>query len=150
LFGILKDMQTNAQLLLAGYDAWNCDDCDAWLALLDPEIEIHTSGVFPDLSPEYRGHRRARKFWHQLRAPWETFSIEVERMEEEGDYAAAAIRFRARGIDSGVEVDMRFGNAVRVRDGLAVELVNRRTFEEVRAAMREKQSTPRGAAQPTT
>jgi ketosteroid isomerase-like protein len=82
--------------------------------------------------------------------PWETFSIEVERMEEEGDYVAAGIRFRGRGIDSGAEVDMRFGSGIRVRDGLAVELVNRRTFEEVRATMREKQSTPRGAAQPTT
>lgn len=142
-------MQTNSQLLLAGYEAWNCDDCDAWLALLDPEIQIHTSGVFPDLSAEYRGHRRARKFWRQLREPWETFSIEVERIEEEGDCAAAAIRFRARGVDSGVEVDMRFGSAIRVRDGLAIELVNRRTFDEVRAAMREAQPTPRGAPQPT-
>ena len=142
-------MQTNSQLLLAGYEAWNCDDCDAWLALLDPEIQIHTSGVFPDLSAEYRGHRRARKFWRQLREPWETFSIEVERIEEEGDCAAAAIRFRARGVDSGVEVDMRFGSAIRVRDGLAIELVNRRTFDEVRAAMRDAQPTPRGAAQPT-
>jgi ketosteroid isomerase-like protein len=142
-------MQTNSQLLLAGYEAWNCDDCDAWLALLDPEIQIHTSGVFPDLSAEYRGHRRARKFWRQLREPWETFSIEVERIEEEGDCAAAAIRFRARGVDSGVEVDMRFGSAIRVRDGLAIELVNRRTFDEVRAATREAQPTPRGAPQPT-
>jgi ketosteroid isomerase-like protein len=143
-------MQTNSQLLRAGYDAWNGADCDGWLALLDPEIEIHTSGVFPDLSPEYRGHRRARKFWHQMRAPWETFSIEVEKMEEGADYAAAAIRFRARGVDSGVEVDMRFGNGIRVRDGLAIELVNRRTLEEVRAVMVEKQPTPRGAAQATT
>jgi ketosteroid isomerase-like protein len=142
-------MQTNSQLLLAGYDAWNCDDCDAWLALLDPEIQIHTSGVFPDLSPEYRGHRRARKFWGQLREPWETFSIEVEQIEEEGDCAAAAIRFRARGVDSGVEVDMRFGSAIRVSDGLAIELVNRRTFEEARAAVLEEQPAPRGARQPT-
>lgn len=143
-------MQTNSQLLLAGYEAWNCDDCDAWLALLDPEIEIHPSGVFPDLSFEYRGHRRARKFWHQLREPWETFLIEVEQIEEERDCAAAAIRFRARGVDSGVEVDMRFGSAIRVRDGLAIELVNRRTFEEARASVLEEQSTPRGAGQPTT
>ena len=91
-------MRTNSELLLAGYDAWNCDDCDAWLALLDPEIHIHTSGVFPDLSAEYRGPEGARKFWGQLREPWQTFSIEVERMEDEGDCAIAGIRFRARGV----------------------------------------------------
>jgi ketosteroid isomerase-like protein len=130
-------MPTNAELLLAGYEAWNCDDCDAWLALLDPEIEIHTSGVFPDLAAEYRGHRRARKFWRQMHEPWETFLIEVERIEEEGDCAAAAIRFRGRGVDSGVEVDMKFGSGIRVRDGLAIELLNRRTLEEARAALLE-------------
>ena len=89
-------MPTNSELLLAGYDAWNCDDCDAWLALLDPEIHIHTSGVFPDLSAEYRGPEGARKFWRQLREPWETFSIEVERMEDEGDRVSD---LRRRGKD---------------------------------------------------
>lgn len=143
-------MPTNSELLLAGYDAWNCDDCDAWLALLDPEIHIHTSGVFPDLSAEYRGPQGARRFWHQLRDPWERFSIEVERIEDEGDCAIAAIRFRARGVDSGIEVDMAFGSAIRVRDGLATELVQRRTFEETRAAMREDWPAPDHAAQPSS
>jgi ketosteroid isomerase-like protein len=130
---------TNSELLLAGYDAWNRDDCDAWLELLHPDIEIHTSGVFPDLAPVYRGHERAARFWAQMLEPWETLRIDVERIEEEGDVVTAAIRFRARGADSGVEVDMRFCNAIRVRDGLATELVNRRTFEEARRALRPRQ-----------
>jgi ketosteroid isomerase-like protein len=134
-------MATNSELLLAGYEAWNRDDCDAWVELLDPDIEIRTSGVFPDLAPVYPGHERAAKFWRQLREPWETFRIDVERMDEEGDCVTAAIRFRAIGIDSGVEVDMRFGNGIRVRDGLATELVNGRTSEEVRQTLRPTQPT---------
>jgi len=128
-------VSTNTELLLAGYEAWNRDDCEAWLELLHPDIEIRTSGVFPDLSAEYRGHKRAAKFWRHLREPWDPFRIEAEHLEEDGDCVIAAIRFRAKGVDSGVEVDMRFGNAIRVRDGLAVELVNRSTFEEARAAL---------------
>ena len=128
-------MGANSELLLAGYEAWNRDDCDAWLDLLDPEIEIRTSGVFPDLSDVYRGHRRAAKFWRQMHEPWEIFRIDVEAMDEEGDWVAAAIRFRARGVDSGVEVDMRFGHAIRVRDGVAIEFVTRRTAEEAREAL---------------
>ena len=127
---------SNTDLLLAGYEAWNRGDCDAWLALLDPEIQIETSGVFPDLAPEYRGHKRAAKFWSQMLEPWEDFHIEVERIEDESDIVAAGIRFRARGSDSGVEVDMRFGTGIRVRDGVAVQLLNRRTFEEVFEALR--------------
>jgi ketosteroid isomerase-like protein len=128
---------SNIDLLLAGYEAWNRADRDAWLELLDPEIEIETSGVFPDLAPGYHGRKRAAKFWSQMLEPWEEFHIEVERIEEEGDIVAAGIRFRARGGDSGIEVDMRFGNGIRVRDGLAVELINRRTFEEVFEALRQ-------------
>jgi ketosteroid isomerase-like protein len=127
---------SNTSLLLAGYDAWNRGDRDTWLQLLDPEIEIETSGVFPDLAPDYHGRERAAKFWSQMLEPWDEFHIEVERIEEEGDIVAAGIRFRARGEDSGVEVDMRFGNGIRVRDGLAVQLLNRRTFEEVFDALR--------------
>jgi ketosteroid isomerase-like protein len=129
-------MSTNSELLLTAYEAWNRDDCDAWLELLHPEVEISTSGVFPDLAAEYRGHARAAKFWRQLHEPWEVFRIDVEHIEEEGDCVTAGIRFRAKGSDSGVQVDMRFCNAIRVRDGLATELVNRRTVQEAREALR--------------
>ncbi|HEX8856278.1 MAG TPA: nuclear transport factor 2 family protein [Thermoleophilaceae bacterium] len=132
-------MATNTELLHAGYDAWNRDDLDGWLELLDPDIEIRTAGVFPDLAPVYRGHQRAAKFWRQMREPWQEFHIDVDQMEEDGDCVTAAIRFRARG-HSGVDVDMRFGNGIRVRDGVATELVNRRTREEAREALGPKPS----------
>ena len=135
-------MGANAELLRAGYEAWNRDDCDAWLALLDPAIEIRTSGVFPDLAAVYRGHRRAAQFWRQMHEPWEVFRIDVEEMDEAGDWVAAAIRFRARGVDSGVEVDMRFGHAIRVRDGVAIEFVTRRTAEEALEALPSERPPP--------
>jgi ketosteroid isomerase-like protein len=130
---------SNTELLRAGYDAWNRGDLDAWLELLDPDIVIRTSGAFPDFAPEYRGLEPARKFWRQMLEPWEDFRIEVEQIEEEGDIVAAGIRFVARGRDSGVDVELRFGSGIRVRDGVAVELVNRRSFEEVREALRRSE-----------
>jgi ketosteroid isomerase-like protein len=132
-------MAENAELLRSGYEAWNRDDCDSWLELLDPEIEIRTSGVFPDLSSVYQGRAGALRFWERFREAWAVFRIEVEEMEERGDTVAAAIRFRATGVDSGVEVDMEFGHAIRVCDGLAIEFVTRRTFEEAREALRPGQ-----------
>jgi ketosteroid isomerase-like protein len=131
---------SNSELLLAGYDAWNNADVDAWIDRLHPEIRIETSGIFPDLAGEYVGCERARKFWRQMHEPWEEFRIDVEHVEDEENWATASIRFRGRGADSGVEVDMRFGMAMRVQDGLAIELVNRRTFDEARTAMREKKA----------
>ncbi len=135
----MNDVGPNSQKLLQGYDAWNRDDCEAWLHLLAPDVVISTSGVFPDLSAEYCGHGEATRFWRQMHAPWEVFRIEVEHVEEDEEYAFAAIRFRGTGVDSGIEVDMRFGMGIRVRDGLATDMVNRRTLEEAREALRPKQ-----------
>jgi ketosteroid isomerase-like protein len=131
---------SNSELLRAGFEAWNRDDCDGWLELLHPEVEISTSGIFPDFAPVYCGHAQAAKFWRRLREPWEEFRIEIEEITEDRDSATGAIRFRARGTDSGVEVDMRFGTGIRIRDGLATDLVNRRTAEEAREALREKRA----------
>jgi ketosteroid isomerase-like protein len=133
----MNQVQTNSERLLAGYDAWNRDDCHAWLRLLAPDVVISTSGVFPDLSAEYCGHGEATRFWHQLHAPWEEFRIDVERVEDDHDCAFAAIRFRGIGGDSKIPVDMRFGMGIRVRDGLATHMVNRRTVDEARTALRQ-------------
>jgi ketosteroid isomerase-like protein len=129
---------SNSDLLRSGYDAWNRDDLDGWLELLHPDVRINPSGAFPDLGSDYRGHEGATKFWRQLHEPWEVFRIDVVHVEDAEEGAVASIRFRGRGADSGVEVDMRFGMAMRLRDGLAIELINRRTFDDARAALRPK------------
>jgi ketosteroid isomerase-like protein len=135
----MTQVPTNSELLLAGYDAWNREDCDAWLRLLTPDVVISTSGVFPDLSAEYCGHGEATRFWRQMHTPWQKFRIEVEHVEDDADHAFAAIRFRGRGVDSGIEVDMRFGMGIRVRgDGLASHMVNRRTVDEAREALEHR------------
>jgi ketosteroid isomerase-like protein len=135
-------VSSNSELLLAGYDAWNRDDLAGYLELRHPEVHISTSGMFPDLALEYFGQSGARTFWRQMHEPWELFRIDVEHIEDEGDWAIASLRFRARGADSGVEVDMRFGMAMRVRDGLAIEFLNRRTFDDARAAVRTARPEP--------
>ena len=143
----MNEVQTNSEKLLGGYDAWNRDDCDAWLAYLAPDVVISTSGVFPDLSAEYCGHGEAKRFWGQMHAPWEVFRIAVEHVEDDADCAFAAIRFRGTGVDSGIEVDMRFGMGIRVRDdGLATHLLNRRTPDEAREALMRRE--PAAASQP--
>jgi ketosteroid isomerase-like protein len=132
----MNGVGTHTEMLLGAYDAWNRGDCEAWLAYLDPDIHISTSGVFPDLSAEYHGHGEATRFWRQLHAPWEAFRIDVEHVEDDEEYAFAAIRFRGTGVDSGIEVDMRFGMGIRFRDELATHMVNRRTMEEAQEVLR--------------
>ena len=63
----------------------------------------------------------------------------MEHIEDEGAWAIASLRLRARGADSGVDVDMRFGMAMRASDGLAIEFLNRSSFDEARTALGEAQ-----------
>src|SRR5688572_29147008 len=107
-------MSRDSDLINRTYAAWNHDDLDAWLETLHPEFEFHTSGVFPDFDPVYRGHEGAADFWRAMHEPWEEFRIDVDRVEQQGDWFLLTIRFRGKGVDSGLEVDMRFANSVRV------------------------------------
>jgi ketosteroid isomerase-like protein len=136
-------MSKNSELVLAGYEAWNRDNVDAWLETLHPDVELHTSGLFPDFDSVYCGQEGLAEFWRRMHEPWEVFRIDIEQIDEEGDCFAVAVRFRAKGVDSGVEVDMRFGHALRMRDGLLVEIVSRRTAEEAREMLRQRQPTAR-------
>jgi ketosteroid isomerase-like protein len=132
-------MSEKSAKLLAAYGAWNRGDLDSWLEVMHPEVVLDLPGIFPGFDPVYRGHARIAEFWRLLREPWETFRIDVDRIEEDGDCFVVAIRFRARGVGSGVDVDMRYGHGIRLQDGLAIEIFARGTPEEAWEALRERQ-----------
>ena len=128
-------MSDHRELIRRLYDTWNRDDFEGWLELFHPDVEWHMSGVFPDLDAVYRGRDGIAAFWVRVHEPWEEFRIGVEELGESGDRFWTATRFRAKGVDSGVDVDMRIGSAARVRDGLLAEVFTRRTPEEARDAL---------------
>jgi len=136
-------MSRNRELILAGYEAWNRDDLDAYLETLHPAVTLHTSGIWPDFDAAYSGHEGIAEFWRRMHEPWEAFRTEIEQIDERGDRFTTAVRFRAKGVDSGLEVDMRFAHGLRVRDGLLAEIFSRRTVEEAREALETIQPTAR-------
>ena len=56
-----------------------------------------------------------RKFWDAMRAPWEWFHLDVERIVEGEDSAAVAVRFNAQGRGSGVIANLQQGHALWLR-----------------------------------
>ena len=126
------------QLIKAAIDAWNRDDLDAWLATLDPGVVYHTSGVFMGLRPSYVGHDSIREFWAAMHEPWETLRLDVRRIEQVGDDGyIVEFEFRGTGAESGASVDLRFSNAGRIRDGLAVEIFAASTYDEALTRLRD-------------
>ncbi len=120
----------------AVYKAWSDGDLDALLETLDPEIELLTSGSFPDLAPVYRGYDGMRNFWDAIRIPWERFQLDVERIVEGQDCAAVAVHFRVRGKGSGVSTDLQQGHALWFRRGRAGKVSTHQSFEQALRAVR--------------
>src|SRR2546423_12225502 len=71
-------------------------DLSGWLDFMAPEIELHLSGVFPDLDPVYRGHHGVREFVARFNATWEELTPDVYRYVDLGDRVLSLMHFRGR------------------------------------------------------
>jgi ketosteroid isomerase-like protein len=114
--------QENLELVRRGYAAWNRQDFDQTLDLLDPEIEWVMNPGFarlPGVDAVYHGHEGVRRFWEIFIEPWEQISIEVEELRDSGDYVVAFVRFRALARD-GLEVDGPFVHVFTARGSRAI------------------------------
>ena|SRR5256885_9581462 len=94
---------------------------DAGLEFMAPEIELHLSGVFPDLDPVYRGHEGVREFVALFNAPWEELSVTPERFFDLGEQVLVLSRFEGKGRD-GIEASLPMGHIHTVRDGQVVRM----------------------------
>jgi ketosteroid isomerase-like protein len=111
--------EQDVDLVRSVYRAVEEDDMSAFLALLHPEVELTTSGIFPDLSPTYRGHQGAAEYWKAVGPGglWDSFTIEVVQCEPVGDQVVASLHQRVQGRD-GVVVEHDWGHLFSFADGL--------------------------------
>jgi ketosteroid isomerase-like protein len=121
--------QANVELWQQGVDAWNRGDREAFLSLASPEWEFRTSGVFPGLKPVYRGRTGASELWADMRDPWRTFEVTVERVEDLGDRILALVTFVVEGRD-GLKTSRRWAYLVRVVDGRLGQTDNFSTWDK--------------------
>ena len=99
------------------YRAVNAGDLHDFLALMHPEVELETSGIYPDFRASYRGLRGAVDYWEAARGVWDEFSIEIERLEDLDDKVLALLHQRVRG-RNGIVVEHDWGHVFSFRDGL--------------------------------
>ena len=91
-------------------------DLSGWLEFLAPEIELHLSGVFPDLAPVYRGHEGVHQFVARFNATWDELISDAYRYEDLGDRVLSLTHMRGRGRD-GIEVVLEMGHVWTFREG---------------------------------
>jgi ketosteroid isomerase-like protein len=110
-------------------DAWSRGDREAWLGEFPPEWEMHTSGVFPGLKPVYKGREGGIELWEAMRDPWETFAVDVERVEDLGDKVLALVSFDVQGRD-GLETSREWAYVVIFSgEGLPLRTENFSTWD---------------------
>jgi ketosteroid isomerase-like protein len=111
----LGSPEQNVGLVRSVYQAVNDDDRQTFLDLMHPEVELMTSGIYPDFSPTYRGHPGALRYWEAARGLWENFTIEISRTEAVGDHVLALLQQRVEGRE-GIVVTHDWGHVFEFAD----------------------------------
>jgi ketosteroid isomerase-like protein len=126
-------MKGNVDIVREGIDSWSRGDLDGTLALIDPEIVWRPVTAWPGIQPEYRGHAGVRRFWDAFRDPWETITLEADRIRELDERRVLTrSHFRARGRASGVTTEIVLHTVWTLEDG---KLVRFESFTDEQAAL---------------
>jgi ketosteroid isomerase-like protein len=113
----------DVELVESAFAAWNRGDLAAFAGHATEDIAwLEVSGR-PEGAPlERHGRERMRQSLESLFDAWESYKLEVERLEDLGDRVLAVVREVGKGRASGVEVDGRWGYLITVENGLIARI----------------------------
>jgi ketosteroid isomerase-like protein len=122
--------QENVETVRRVIEAWNADDLDGFLAVLDAEVEWHPA-IEPGLEGKattYHGHDGARRVWEEDRGEsWERLTNRPQELRDLGESVLALghmdLAARSTGIEFSQELgevfELRAGKIIRIRDFLS-------------------------------
>ena len=127
----------NVERLRAGYGALAEGGVEALLEYVDPKFE---STPPPELVTEpdtYRGHDGLRRYFASFEEAMEDIRFEPDEFTPVGEkLVVVPATLRARGKQTGIEVEQRLFNLWHMREGRAIRLEIFATMDEAMAAAR--------------
>ena len=99
-------------------EAFNRRDLDAFLALMDEEVEAVPR--LASMEGNYQGHAGIRRWWESLFEALPDFTIEVVEVRGIGDLTLAVLRNLAHGAASGTLTQERLWLVSEWRDGKVI------------------------------
>ena len=112
--------QKNVELFRRSVDAFNRRDLDAYLALMDDDVEGIPRAAAMEGGDHYHGHDGVRRWWKDLLDVFPDFTVEAAEVRDLGDSTLAALRALGHGAGSEVPLEDTFWGAHRWRRGKCV------------------------------
>jgi ketosteroid isomerase-like protein len=108
--------QENVELFHQGVVAWTRRDLEAYLELVDPDVEWRPGAARVE-GGAYRGHEGIKKFWTDIYTSFSELVPSIEEVRNVGDVVVGLGRVRGRSRE-GVPLDTEYGVVIRYRAGL--------------------------------
>ena len=131
---------SNAELVKDAFEEWNSGEREAFLARVDPEVEIKVISSQLSGGAPYHGHDGYREWVQTMEESFETWELHPETFEEGEDAVLVIGRMHLRGRASGVELDQETGWIVNVREGRMWRLRSFLSHDEARAVFESERS----------
>jgi ketosteroid isomerase-like protein len=114
----------NVDAVKRGLDAYNRQDLDALLEELDPDVEWHPAlaVLLGGERTVFRGHQGVRESIQEEDEALAELHVEISEIRDLGNSVLAIGRIRARGRESGVQIESPFGALADLRNGKGIRL----------------------------
>lgn len=122
--------EKNVELHHQAVDAFNRRDLDAFLALMDADVE--SVPRLASMEGSFHGHDGVGRWWQNLLDAFPDFTAEIVEVHDLGDLTLATVRTSGHGAGSETPLDQRMWEIVRWRRG---KCIWRGTFETRAEAM---------------
>ena len=106
----------NVALQYRAFDTFNRRDLDAFLALMDPDVEFVPYERAVEGGGAYHGHSGVRRWWKDAFEALPDFRAEVDEIRDLGDMTVARGRLRGQGAGSGASFERVLWHVAEWRD----------------------------------
>ena len=107
----------NVELLRRVVETYNTRDAESFVALCDPEVEVHS--VFSDVAGTvYRGHEGVRRMFGDLQDTWDEIRVEPEAYFDLGEHTLLFYALHGWGKHSGADVALPAAGVAKWRHNL--------------------------------
>ena len=112
--------QENVELHYRAIDAFNRRDLDAFLTLMDDDVEAVPRAGAMEGESSYRRHDGIRRWWENWFDVFSDFDIEALEVRDLGDLTVADLVVRGHGAGSGAPANQATWQMARWRRGKCV------------------------------